>query len=156
MISFRKANALDAHAMAALRVDFLCEGRAGIGGELRVRLAEANEAYFLDGFGNATFAAWLAEENDRIVATSGLTIYRLPPNRDCPNGMTGYISNMYTVPAHRKRGIATRLFALIADEAKEMGCERVALVATEMGRPIYEKYGFAKDERSMSFFPKSQ
>jgi GNAT superfamily N-acetyltransferase len=55
---------------------------------------------------------------------------------------------MYTSPAYRSQGIASGLLALSVEEAKINACDYVSLHATNMGRPVYEKFGFtdAKDE----------
>jgi predicted acetyltransferase len=67
------------------------------------------------------------------------------------SGKVAYIGNMFTYPDYRKQGIATKLFSLSMDSAKEAGCKEVFLDATEMGRPIYAKYGFKKNDDAMSY-----
>lgn len=55
---------------------------------------------------------------------------------------------MYTNPDYRRRGIAYQTLQLLVDEAKKKEIKFISLEATEMGRPLYEKYGFVqlKDE----------
>ena len=50
--------------------------------------------------------------------------------------------NMYTAPKYRKQGIAIHTLDLLVKEAKKQGVTQITLEATEMGRPLYEKYGF--------------
>lgn len=52
--------------------------------------------------------------------------------------------NMYTAPEYRRRGIASRTLDLLVKEAKAQGVDCITLEATQMGRPVYEKYGFVK------------
>lgn len=59
--------------------------------------------------------------------------------------------NLYTHPDYRKKGIATKLLDLIIDEVKSRGIRIVTLETTEMGRPLYEKYGFVKLNDEMEF-----
>ncbi|MDE7429809.1 MAG: GNAT family N-acetyltransferase, partial [Lachnospiraceae bacterium] len=61
------------------------------------------------------------------------------------------IMNMYTAPEYRRQGIARRTLDLLVAEAKERGVLPVSLEATEMGRPLYEKYGFSamRDEMEL-------
>ena len=58
---------------------------------------------------------------------------------------------MFKHPEDRNQSIATKLFTLLMDEAKYADCKEVLLEATEMGRPIYEKYGFKKSEDAMVY-----
>jgi GNAT superfamily N-acetyltransferase len=60
--------------------------------------------------------------------------------------------NMFTSPNYRNRGIGTALFKKIVDEAKQLGYKKITLYATEMGRPLYEKYGFKDVHNAMDFF----
>ena len=60
-----------------------------------------------------------------------------------------YIMNMYTAPAYRRQGIAFHTLDLLVKDAKKQGVSQIALEATDMGRPLYEKYGFVKMEDEM-------
>ena len=57
--------------------------------------------------------------------------------------------NMYTAPEYRKQGIAIHTLDLLVKEAREQGVTQITLEATEMGRPLYEKYGFVKMKDEM-------
>ena len=50
--------------------------------------------------------------------------------------------NMYTNPAYRRKGIAYQTLNLLVADAKNKGIDAISLEATEMGRPLYEKFGF--------------
>ena len=52
--------------------------------------------------------------------------------------------NMYTNPAYRRKGIAYQTLNLLVADAKNKGIDAISLEATEMGRPLYEKFGFAE------------
>lgn len=55
---------------------------------------------------------------------------------------------------YRKSGMASKLFELIVQEAESFGCTEVFLNATEMGRPIYEKFGFTDIQNDMVYYIK--
>ena len=42
-----------------------------------------------------------------------------------------------------------RTLNLLVNDAREQGVLQIALEATDMGRPLYEKYGFVKMEDEM-------
>lgn len=139
-MTIRMATAADIDEMVRLRILFLDEvngpGRQpeGYAGKLRSYLVSAME----DG----SFAAFLAEEDGTIAATSGVCFYHIAPNYSNPSGGTAYILNMYTLPEYRRRGLASELFAKVIEEARERGYTRLALHATQDGRKVYEKFGF--------------
>ena len=57
--------------------------------------------------------------------------------------------NMYTHPDYRRRGIAYKMLDILVNEAKSKGINAISLEATEMGRPVYEKYGFVQMKNEM-------
>ena len=62
--------------------------------------------------------------------------------------------NMYTVKEYRNQGIGAELFKRIVEEAKNLGYKKITLNATEMGRKLYEKFGFEKVNNSMVYYVK--
>ena len=56
---------------------------------------------------------------------------------------------MYTASEYRRQGISIHTLDLLVKNAREQGVTQIALEATEMGRPLYEKYGFVKMEDEM-------
>ncbi len=52
--------------------------------------------------------------------------------------------NMYTKPEYRRKGIAYKTLDILVEESKAKGISAISLEATDMGRPLYEKYGFVK------------
>ena len=62
------------------------------------------------------------------------------PTYHNPSGKKAYIMNMYTAPEYRRQGIAIHTLDLLVKGARELGVSQIALEATNMGRPLYEKY----------------
>ena len=46
-------------------------------------------------------------------------------------------------------GIAFHTLDLLVKDVRKQGVSQITLEATEMGRPLYEKYGFVKMEDKM-------
>lgn len=57
--------------------------------------------------------------------------------------------NMYTKPEYRRKGIAYRTLDILVDACKKRGTTHITLEATEMGRALYEKYGFVAMQEEM-------
>ena len=56
---------------------------------------------------------------------------------------------MNTKPLYRRKGIAYKTLDMLVTEAKRKGITAISLEATDMGRSLYEKYGFAKMKDEM-------
>ena len=93
--------------------------------------------------------AYLVYDVDIFVGAGGVSFYQVMPTYHNPTGKKAYIMNMYTAPEYRRQGIAFRTLDLLVKEAKKRGVSQIALEATNMGRPLYEKYGFVKMENEM-------
>jgi predicted acetyltransferase len=56
---------------------------------------------------------------------------------------------MYTKPEYRRKGIAIKILDILVKESNNKGITAISLEATDMGRPLYEKYGFVKMNNEM-------
>lgn len=65
------------------------------------------------------------------------------------SGEKAYIMNMYTKPEYRRNGIASRTLDMLIRDINKRGITAISLEATDMGRPLYERYGFVKMEHEM-------
>ena len=152
MITYRKATLSDAEKLAEIRSFFLKEMNNVTSEEDRVIVEQANLEYLRKALYDNTFISWIALDNEVIIATSGLSFSVVPPFFNILTGKVAYIMNMYTLPSYRNRGIGSELFKKIIDEAKQLGYKKITLNATNMGRPLYEKYGFKDVSDGMAFF----
>ncbi len=98
--------------------------------------------FFMKKMKDGTLVEWVAEENNVIIATAAIVFYEFPPSYTNESGIKGYITNMYTAPAYRGRGIAASLLDKLRTEAKERKVQLLWLNASKMGRPVYQKIGF--------------
>jgi len=98
--------------------------------------------YFEKTLSDETLVEWVLEDEGKIVATAGIAFMPFPPTFSNPIGTRGYVTNMYTAPSHRGRGIATHLLALLMDEARQRGVHKIVLHASKMGRSVYKRQGF--------------
>jgi len=152
MIAYRKAVLSDAEKLAEIRTFFLKEVSNEYSEETGMIFEQANLAYFKKALCDNSFMSWIALDNEEIIATSGLSFSIVPPFPDVLDGKVAYIMNMYTFPTYRNQGIGAALFKRIVDEAKQLGYKKITLHATDMGRPLYEKYGFKSVNNGMDFF----
>jgi ribosomal protein S18 acetylase RimI-like enzyme len=90
------------------------------------------------------FVTFLAiAENGDIAAGAGLNLSSFMPGPMSPATTRGYIYNVYTEKPYRRMGLATRLVQACCDHCRARGVALVSLHASDDGRPVYEKMGFA-------------
>ncbi len=92
---------------------------------------------------------YLVYDNGTFIGAGGVSFYQVMPTYHNPTGKKAYIMNMYTAPEYRRKEIAIHTLDLLVKDAREQGASQITLEATEMGRPLYEKYGFVKMEDEM-------
>ena len=144
-MDFRKATINDVEQLAELRKKQLIDEGSYIENDIDDEL----EKYFSSGITNETLVVWIASHNDNIIATSGVCFFQYPPTFSNPTGKVAYITNVYTLDAYRKQGIATRLLELIMEEIESRHYKLARLHASSQGKRMYEKMGFAYAEGFM-------
>ena len=110
---------------------------------------EESYAYYRRALKNGEHIAYLVYDNGKFIGAGGVSFYQVMPTYHNPTGKKAYIMNMYTAPEYRRQGIAIHTLDLRVKDAKEQGVLQIALEATDMGRPLYERYGFVKMEDEM-------
>lgn len=146
----RRATTVDIPKLAELRLEFLRETAAFFGHEVSPALEKATREYIQASVPSGDFLAWLAEAEEQVIGTSGLVFFKRPPTPGSLAGLDAYILNMYTLPSWRGRGVATALLTETLEYVRTTPAKRALLRATDAGRPLYEKFGFAADDEFMS------
>ncbi len=75
---------------------------------------------------------FVAEADGAIVGTGVTTV----------NGPVAWIGTIWVDPAWRGRGLGKALTQATISAAETAGCRTLVLVATDAGRPLYERFGF--------------
>ena len=107
--------------------------------------------YYKRALLDGSHMAYLVFDEQKIVGTGGVSYFQVMPTYHNPSGLKAYIMNMYTNPEYRRRGIAIETLRLLVEDAKEKGISAISLEATDMGRPLYEKFGFVKMNDEMEY-----
>ena len=105
--------------------------------------------YYKSALETGEHIAYLVYDNETFIGAGGVSFYQVMPTYHNPTGKKAYIMNMYTASEYRRQGIAFHTLDLLVKDAKEQDMLQIALEATDMGRPLYERYGFVKMEDEM-------
>jgi GNAT superfamily N-acetyltransferase len=86
-----------------------------------------------------------------IVAGGGITVLPWPPGPGYPGDRLAFVYNVYTDPAHRRRGVARIVMRAIHAWCREAGIFSLALNASKDGRDLYRSLGYAESPNPMMF-----
>ncbi|MCL2408532.1 MAG: GNAT family N-acetyltransferase [Oscillospiraceae bacterium] len=141
-MQIRKATIVDMDLLIKLRSDFLLSDVEGYSVQEVEVIREKNRSYFEKWIPSGNLLVFVAEDNDETCSTAFLSIVERPPRNADTSNLVGTVYNVYTYPQYRRKGIATKVMAALLDEAKVLGVASVDLLATDDGKPLYEKLGF--------------
>ena len=146
---YKKATIEDINLLTKSRIEVL-KAANRLADDVDMEEVEAQSwDYYEKALSDRTHTAYLVFDSNRFIGAGGISYYRVMPTYHNPSGNKAYIMNMYTNPDYRRMGIAMKTLELLVAEAKEKGIKAISLEATDMGRPLYEKFGFVKMNNEM-------
>ena len=145
--AFRQANLGDIDLLVQMRFAYFASENFDVSKEQR-DLIENHLRNYLSNQIKKSFFASLAEMDNVIVSVAYLAVTEKPANPFFPTGKTGTILNVYTHPQHRNQGYATQLLKSLIEEARKNQVAYLELSASEMGKPLYQRLGFAEPDAS--------
>ena len=143
-MDYRRATIVDLNELVRTRIEVL---RAANKLDESVDMSDVERQsrdYYTKALTDGSHTAYLVYDGDKFVGAGGVSYFRVMPTYHNPSGEKAYIMNMYTAPEYRRKGIAFKTLDLLVQDAKERNVKAISLEATDMGRPLYEKYGFVK------------
>ncbi|MBE6899364.1 MAG: GNAT family N-acetyltransferase [Ruminococcaceae bacterium] len=114
------------------------------------------EAFFKRQLASKDFLQLIAEEDGKLLSTAAVIYYDMPPSYTNKIGFRGYVTNVYTAPEHRRKGLSKMLLSELLKDAEKRGIKKLWLGASKDGRPLYEKLGFIQQESYMELTLKDQ
>ena len=141
---YKKATIEDIEVLTETRIEVLRAANKLSADTNMDEVRKQSYDYYEKALSDGTHIAYLIFDENQIVGTGGVSLFRVMPTYHNPSGKKAYIMNMYTKPMYRRRGIAYKTLDKLIKDVKSKGITAISLEATHMGRPLYEKYGFVK------------
>ncbi|MCF2664956.1 GNAT family N-acetyltransferase [Oscillibacter valericigenes] len=141
-LEYKRATLADLDILVETRAEVLRAANRLDASADMTQVERETRAYYRSALADSTHTAYLVFDGDLFVGAGGVSYYSVMPTYHNPTGQKAYIMNMYTRPAYRRQGIARRTLDLLVRDAESRGVRAISLEATEMGRPLYEAYGF--------------
>ncbi|SDY28990.1 GNAT family N-acetyltransferase [Lachnobacterium bovis] len=148
-LEYRRATIDDLELLVKTRIEVL---RAANKLDKSVDMSEVmqqSSEYYSKALVNGSHTAYLVFDGEKFIGAGGVSYYRVMSTYHNQTGEKAYIMNMYTLPEYRRQGIAFKTLDLLVKDAKKRDIVEISLEATDMGRALYEKYGFEKMKNEM-------
>jgi len=146
VINYRNATVEDIALLVESRLNFIHVFKI----DANYQLLKSNiQNYFEKGFKETQFDIILAEHENSIIGTGIIFYYDAVPSSFNPWGKNAYITSMFVNENYRRGGIATNILDNLIQISKSKGYHVFILQETDMGRPLYEKYGFHEGRKGM-------
>lgn len=140
--TWKKAGLSDLELLTETRIQVLLAANRLPGSTDMSEVRRGTRRYYEEALADGSHTAYLVFDGDRFIGAGGVSYYRVMPTYHSPSGKKAYIMNMYTDPAYRRQGIALRTLDLLIEDARSREVSVITLEATDMGRALYERYGF--------------
>lgn len=137
----RKALPCDAEQMIKLRCAYI-EEEFGAQQTQKLFVLKKQLCTYFEAHLGSDLLSYVADRNGELVSIAMLVTIEKPANPSFITGKTGLLLNVYTLPANRHQGLATRIIEKLIEEAKTKELSYIALDATEQGIFLYQKLGF--------------
>ena len=148
-LNYKKATIADLEILTETRIEVLRAANK-LSDDVDMReVKKQTLEYYKNALKDDSHSAYLVFDGETFVGTGAVSYFQVMPTFHNPTGKKAYIMNMYTAPEYRRQGISIHTLDLLVKDAREQGVSQIALEATDMGRPLYEKYGFVKMEDEM-------
>ncbi len=145
-VIYRRATNNDMDFLVESRLDFIKVSKD----EANYQLLKRNiRIYFENGFEKNQLDIILAEYDNLIIGTGIVFYYDSVPSTFNPRGKNAYITSMFVNENYRRRGIASNILDKLIKVSKSKGYYVFILQESDMGRALYEKYGFQEGRKGM-------
>jgi RimJ/RimL family protein N-acetyltransferase len=148
----RTATAADLPALAALRRTFTFEDPEPFA-TLRPDFEQAFLKIVGDGIASGRWTIWLAEADGEIVSHVYIGLIDKIPRPTRGSRWLGYMTNVYTRPEQRGRGIGAAVLQQVTAWAVEHDVELLVVWPSDESVAFYERAGFVSGRDPLVWMP---
>jgi ribosomal protein S18 acetylase RimI-like enzyme len=146
MINYRLAEKSDIASLVRLRAEFIGLNKLH---EVFEKVYENIKQYFEDKILTKECVTILAEDKNSISGTGIVFFYDSVPSLSNISGKNAYITSMYVKKEYRRMKIGSTILEKLIEISKANNAQFIMLNATEIGRELYNQYGFKDIENGM-------
>lgn len=148
---YREAVRDDIPRLAQMRWDFRVElHHEPIAPEAKAPFMQVMLDFLAEAFDSGMWGIWVAEEDGVIVSNVYIQRIRKVPRPIRLNAEMGYLTNMFTYPAFRGKGIGAELLRYALEWARSRRLETIILWPAEGREEFYMRGGFEREKEAMT------
>ena len=142
----RLARPRDIDELVEMRSDFTFEGFEPAAATVRPGFEEDCRAFLADAIAGGRWHIWVAEIERRLVSHAFVALVDKVPRPIRENARIAYLTNVYTRPAFRGRGIGAAVVRRAQEAAQEVDVELMIVWPSDESVEFYEREGFEKPD----------
>jgi GNAT superfamily N-acetyltransferase len=141
-MNYRTATEADLTKLAQMRWDFRMEEGDELPVMSKPEFVKACAEFFKLGLDGGQYIYWIAEVDGEIISHVFIHKINLVPRPCKLKDQFGYVTNNYTKPAHRNKGVGSGLMKRAVDWAKDEDLELLIVYPSESALGFYQRAGF--------------
>ena len=150
-LEFRVATEKDIPQLVQMRWDFLTEDDDEQPVVSREEFLSLCTKFLADGFKRGDWTYWVAADKEEIVSHIFVYLIRPMPRPSRLDDRYGYMTNVYTKPRYRNRGVGRDLMRRVKRWARELDAALLIVSPSEASVPFYRRAGFSFETEFMEF-----
>jgi GNAT superfamily N-acetyltransferase len=147
-VQIRLAVENDIDQLIRMRYDFTLEYSPDIVADYELFYLEC-KAYLEAAITGARWFIWIAEVDEKVVSHIYIELIDKVPRPGRITYPFGYVTNVYTLPQYRSKGIGSKISKSIAEWARVHHLEFLIVWPSDEGVAFYERNGYVKAVEAM-------
>ncbi|WP_062104391.1 GNAT family N-acetyltransferase [Bacillus niameyensis] len=111
------------------------------------------QAFLENVINGSQWFIWVAEDNEKILSHIYIELIQKVPRPGRITYPFAYMTNVYTIPEYRNKGIGSKLLSNINRWAKENKYEFLIVWPSDDSIHYYKKNGYSHCKEPMEYFP---
>lgn len=152
-MDIRLARTEDIGQLIQMRWDFTVEYDESKREESFDCFREECQLFLKNALNSTQWFVWVAEENEKIVSHIYIELIQKVPRPGKTTHPFAYMTNVYTKPEYRNKGIGSTVLSSVNKWVKENNFEFVIVWPSETSVNYYKKNGYTHCSEPMEYFP---
>ncbi|WP_026907276.1 GNAT family N-acetyltransferase [Paucisalibacillus globulus] len=151
-MNIRLAEMKDIKQLIKMRWDFTIEHDESKANESYDDFEKECQTFLKNALNGRDWFIWVAEENDRVVSHIYIELIQKVPRPGRITHPFAYMTNVFTIPEYRNKGIGSKLLRSINKWIEENNYEFVIVWPSDDAINYYEKNGYVRCTEPMEYF----